>query len=63
MAAGTLLYVVFFEVLARERSNHHSGIWQVLAILAGFFVMFSLQILSKYFLHFFRLELFRLRTN
>lgn len=47
MAAGTLLYVVFFEVLARERNNEHSGIWQLLAILAGFACMFSLQMISK----------------
>ncbi|XP_076264511.1 zinc transporter ZIP1-like [Rhynchophorus ferrugineus] len=46
MAAGTLLYVVFFEVLARERDNRHSGIYQLLAILAGFFVMFGLQALT-----------------
>lgn len=49
MAAGTLLYVVFFEVLSRERDNRHSGIWQLLAILAGFLVMFALQVLSKFF--------------
>lgn len=48
MAGGTLLYVVFFEVLARERGNNHSGIWQLLAIVFGFAVMFSLQILSKF---------------
>jgi zinc transporter 1/2/3 len=46
MAAGTLLYVVFFEVLARERGNHHSGVWQLFAILLGFAVMFCLQILT-----------------
>lgn len=48
MAAGTLLYVVFFEVLARERINKHSGIWQLCAILVGFAVMFSLQLLSEF---------------
>ncbi|KAJ8915831.1 hypothetical protein NQ315_004644 [Exocentrus adspersus] len=48
MAAGTLLYVVFFEVLARERGNSHSGIWQLLAILCGFSVMILLQFLSEY---------------
>lgn len=47
MAAGTLLYVVFFEVLARERSNNHAGIWQLLAIIVGFAVMFCLQIISE----------------
>lgn len=48
MAAGTLLYVVFFEVLARERNNRHSGVWQLCAILAGFAVMFSLQLISEF---------------
>ncbi|XP_030749156.1 zinc transporter ZIP1-like [Sitophilus oryzae] len=46
MAAGTLLYVVCFEVLSRERDNHHSGIFQLLAILAGFLVMFGLQTIT-----------------
>lgn len=50
MAAGTLLYVVFFEVLAREKSNVHSGVWQLLAILSGFVVMCILQVSSE--LHF-----------
>lgn len=48
MAAGTLLYVVFFEVLARERDNNHSGVWQLLAILVGFMFMFTLQTFSEY---------------
>ncbi|KAF5290273.1 hypothetical protein FQR65_LT11606 [Abscondita terminalis] len=47
MAAGTLLYVVFFEVLARERNNSHSGVWQLVAIIAGFGVMLGLQFVSK----------------
>ncbi|XP_044736008.1 zinc transporter ZIP1-like isoform X1 [Chrysoperla carnea] len=46
MAAGTLLYVVFFEVLARERSNDHEGIWQLMAIILGFTVMFLLQFMT-----------------
>lgn len=46
MAAGTLLYVVFFEVLARERNNHHSGIWQLLAIITGFGIMLGLQFVT-----------------
>jgi zinc transporter 1/2/3 len=47
MAAGTLLYVVFFEVLQRERANTQSGIWQLVAIVAGFAIMFALQLLCK----------------
>jgi zinc transporter 1/2/3 len=47
MAAGTLLYVVFFEVLARERANDKSGLLQLAAILVGFMLMLGLQIASK----------------
>ncbi|KDR22854.1 zinc transporter ZIP3-like isoform X2 [Zootermopsis nevadensis] len=46
MAAGTLLYVVFFEVLQRERASTQSGIWQLIAIMAGFVVMFALQLVK-----------------
>lgn len=55
MAAGTLLYVVFFEVLARERSNRHSGFWQLVAIILGFGIMFGLQFLSEYLMLFLKL--------
>ena len=48
MAAGTLLYVVFFEVLAREKNNKHCGIWQLFAIIFGFSTMFCLQMFSEY---------------
>lgn len=48
MAAGTLLYVVFFEVLQRERANSQSGVLQLISIMAGFGVMFALQVISKY---------------
>ncbi|KAK6633787.1 hypothetical protein RUM44_004394 [Polyplax serrata] len=48
MAAGTLLYVVFFEVLQREKANDQSGILQLIAIMAGFGVMFALQFASKF---------------
>ncbi|KAF3429699.1 hypothetical protein E2986_11077 [Frieseomelitta varia] len=44
MAAGTLLYVVFFEVLARERANEKSGLLQLTAIIVGFMLMLGLQI-------------------
>ncbi|XP_015524647.2 protein zntD isoform X1 [Neodiprion lecontei] len=42
-AAGTLLYIVFFEVLARERANEKSGLLQLAAILVGFMFMLGLQ--------------------
>lgn len=46
MAAGTLLYVVFFEVLQREKANTQSGVLQLIAIMAGFGVMFALQVIT-----------------
>lgn len=49
MAGGTLLYVIFFEVLQRERSNTQSGFLQLLAIMVGFAVMFALQFFRKSF--------------
>lgn len=39
--------MVFFEVLAREKSNIHSGVWQLLAIVSGFMVMCILQASSE----------------
>ncbi|XP_063987732.1 uncharacterized protein LOC135167932 isoform X1 [Diachasmimorpha longicaudata] len=48
MAAGTLLYVVFFEVLARERANDKSGLLQLLAIIIGFMLMLGLQLLTSH---------------
>lgn len=47
MAAGTLLYVVFFEVLARERANEKSGLLQLVAIIVGFALMLGLQVVSE----------------
>jgi zinc transporter 1/2/3 len=48
MASGTLLYVVFFEVLQRERDSKKSGLKQLLAIIAGFGIMFGLLIAGKF---------------
>ncbi|KYM76593.1 Zinc transporter ZIP3 [Atta colombica] len=44
LASGTLLFVVFFEIL----QEHHTGLRQYFSILFGFLVMFCLQMLSKY---------------
>lgn len=44
LASGTLLYVVFFEILQKERTE---GIQQYAAILFGFLVMFGLQFICK----------------
>ena len=43
LASGTLLYVVFFEILHK----HREGLFQYLSIILGFSVMFGLQMLSK----------------
>lgn len=45
LAAGTLLYVVFFEVLARYKQ---SGFSHLLAIILGFSIMFGLQMMSEF---------------
>ena len=43
IACGTLLYVVFFEIL----SKHHAGLVSFLAMLVGFGLMFGLQNIGK----------------
>ncbi|XP_055585636.1 zinc transporter ZIP1 isoform X2 [Uranotaenia lowii] len=42
LASGTLLYVVFFEILSKDRS----GLLQCLAVFAGFFLMFGIKFLT-----------------
>ncbi|XP_067008325.2 zinc transporter ZIP1 [Anabrus simplex] len=42
LATGTLLYVVFFEILLKEREGGPPGLHQLIAILSGFGVMFGL---------------------
>lgn len=50
LASGTLLYVVFFEILQKGRS----GILQFFAVLTGYTLMFGLGFISKFFyLHIF----------
>ncbi|KAJ9578448.1 hypothetical protein L9F63_005318, partial [Diploptera punctata] len=51
MATGTLLYVVFFEVLQKERASKESDIKQLLAIMVGFFVMFGILVGGKKLLY------------
>ncbi|XP_034256033.1 uncharacterized protein LOC117653952 isoform X2 [Thrips palmi] len=46
LATGTLLYVVFFEILERQRAGGHSGIRQYLAVLVGFLVMFGMMFIG-----------------
>ncbi|XP_003424613.1 zinc transporter ZIP3 isoform X4 [Nasonia vitripennis] len=44
LASGTLLYVVFFEILHK----HRDGLFQYLSIILGFLVMFGLQVLTAH---------------
>ena len=43
LASGTLLYVIFFEIL----SKHKDGIVQYFAVVFGFFLMFGLKFIGK----------------
>lgn len=43
LASGTLLYVIFFEIL----SKHKDGIVQYVAVVFGFFLMFGLKFIGK----------------
>lgn len=52
LACGTLLYVVFFEILQKKRS----GLRTVAAVFIGFSVMFGLQFISKFLILFYPLE-------
>lgn len=45
LACGTLLYIVFFEIIKRDKQ---AGLLQFFAILTGFLIMFGLTVLSKY---------------
>lgn len=43
LASGTLIYVIFFEIL----SKHKDGIIQYLAVVFGFFLMFCLKFIGE----------------
>lgn len=53
LASGTLLYVVFFEILQKGRS----GILQFFAVITGYSLMFGLTFISKFFVSFYTLNL------
>jgi len=48
LAAGTILYVVMFEVLNREKAKEISGLGQLLGIIVGFVAMLLLDIFVKH---------------
>ncbi len=47
LAAGTLIYVVVFEVLQRERSKNVSGLVQLLFVLFGFCTLMAVVLLGE----------------
>ena len=47
VAAGTILYVVMFEVLTRERAKHVPGILQLVGVILGFGVLLLIEIFGK----------------
>merc|ERR1712038_231720 len=51
IAAGTLLYVVMFEVLNRERMKEVSGLLQLVGVLFGFGVMLIIEIFGPHHEH------------
>ena len=48
LAAGTILYIVVFEVLLREKSKRVPGLLQFLFIVLGFTAMLLVNIYGKY---------------
>ena len=49
LAGGTIIYVVVFEVLERERSKNVSGLAQLFFVILGFCVLMSVEMLGKVF--------------
>jgi zinc transporter 1/2/3 len=48
LATGTLLYVVFFEILQKQHNSKESGLKQLLAIGVGFGLLFGLLIAGEF---------------
>ena len=46
LASGTILYVVAFEILERERSKNISGLLQLCSIMMGFGVLMMVELLG-----------------
>jgi len=46
LAGGTIIYVVVFEVLERERSKNVSGLAQLFFVILGFCVLMAVEILA-----------------
>ena len=49
LAGGTIIYVVVFEVLERERSKNVSGLAQLFFVILGFCILMSVETFGKVF--------------
>ena len=47
LAGGTIIYIVVFEVLERERSKEVTGLAELLFVILGFSVLMSVELLGK----------------
>jgi zinc transporter 1/2/3 len=48
LATGTLLYVVFFEILQKQHNSKESGLKQLLAVIVGFGILFGILIAGEF---------------
>ena len=48
IAGGTIIYVVMFEILSRERAKDVPGLLQFAAIIIGFLIMMIIQIFGGF---------------
>ena len=48
LAGGTILYVVVFEILERERSKNISGLAQLLFVILGFCAMLTVELAAPH---------------
>ena len=48
LAGGTILYVVVFEILERERSKNISGLGQLIFVILGFCAMLTVELAAPH---------------
>ena len=47
LSSGTLLYVIFFEILERQRACGSRGLQQLASVFVGFLIMLALAFYGK----------------
>ena len=63
LAGGTILYVVAFEILERERSKSISGLVQLCFVIVGFATMMTVELLGTTFFYNYLLPNFIFRKS